>query len=191
MTADNFAALCKVRYGADGDKAAAAAKYHALYTTGDFEKLKSATAKDSSATGQTMTAMALIEQGQADQAVKALPSDLDSEDKELFYFALSIAYHQSGNEPAATQWRTRGIETLQHGGTDESQAAELLTRGAPPARADIEDVAIPPQIKALILTVLMQEYPQSRSQFGDFARELNVEQGFPHHLIQRVAASAQ
>jgi len=191
MTADSFAALCKVRYGSAGDKVAAAAKYHALYATADFDKLKSAAATDSSPAGQMTTTMALIEQGQVDAAAKALPSDLDSEDKVLFYFALAIAYHQSGNETAAAQWRTRGIETLQHGDGEGAQAAALLTRDAPPTRAEVEEVAIPPQTKAIILTVLMQEYPQSRSQFGDYARELNVEQGFPHHLIQRVVASAQ
>lgn len=188
--ADNFAALCRVKYGAAGDKVAAAAKYRALYLSGDFDKLKSTAAKDTSSAGQTVIAMALIEQGQADAAAKALPSDLDSDDKELFYFALSIAYHQSGNETAAAQWRARGIETLEAGNNEETQAASLLTRGEPPTRTEVEDVAVPPQIKSVILTVLIEEYPQSRSQLGDLARTLNVEQGFPHHLVQRATASA-
>jgi hypothetical protein len=191
MAADNFAALCKVRYGAAGDNIAAAVKYRALYTTADFDKLKSIAAKDSSPAGKRVRFIASVEQGEADAGAKALPADLDSEDTELFYFALAIAYHESGNETAAAQWRARGIDALQQGGSDEIQAAGLLTRDTAPSRAEVEDVAIPPQIKAALLTVLMQQYPQSPAQFGAFARELNVEQGFPHHLIQRVAASAQ
>jgi tetratricopeptide (TPR) repeat protein len=190
MAADNFAALCKVRYGSSGDKVAAAAKYRALYTSADFEKLKSVAAKDASSAGQSVMAMALIEQGQPDAAAKALPVDLDSDDQELFYFALAIAYHQSGNETAAAQWRSRGIETLENGNYEEIEAASLLTRGASPTRAEVENVSIPPQIKAVILTVLIQEYPQSRAQLGELARALNMEQGFPHHLIQRATAAA-
>ena len=190
MTADHFVALCKVRYGAAGDKVAAAAKYRALYTAADFEKLKTAAAKDSSSAGETVRAIAFIEEGQPDAAVKALPADLDSDDKVLFYFSLAIVYHQSGNETAAAQWRARGIETLERGSDEETQAALLFTRGTLPTRAEAEEVTIPPNVKALILTLLLQEYPESRAQLGDLARGLNVEQGFPHHLVQRLTAGA-
>jgi hypothetical protein len=115
---------------------------------------------------------------------------LDSDDQELFYFSLAIAYHQSGNETAAAQWRARGVQMLERGNSEETQVASLLTRGTPPTRAEAEEITIPPHIKAVILTLLLQEYPPSRAELGDLARILNVEQGFPHHLIQRVASSA-
>jgi hypothetical protein len=187
---DDFVRLCQSRYGSDGDQLVSAVRYHVYYAIGDFEKLKIAAMKDQSAAGRIVMAMALVEQGKIDDAAKALPQEMDSDDRELFCFVLAIAYRQTGNETAATQWRSRGVELLQHGNQEETEAAGLFTRGVPPTRADAEGVTVPPELKAVILTVLSQDFPQARAELAEFARQMNVGRGFPCHILRRATAKA-
>ncbi len=186
--ANNFTALCKSRYGANGDNLARVISYHAYYAAADFDRLRSASAIDQSPSGRINTAMALIEKGQPDAAAKALPPEMDSDDEEMLCLALAITYHQNGNEVAAAQWSSRAANLLEHGNSDDMQAAALLKRGTAPPRAELENIALLPALKAAIVTELAMEYPHSRAELLAFARELNIERGFPYHLVQRVAA---
>jgi len=187
IAANKFIALCKSRYGASEDKLASAVNYHTYYAVGDFDKLKSASAKDTSPGGRMVQALALIEQGQPNEAAKVLPPEMDSDDEELLCLGLAITYHQSGDEASATRWRLRAVGVLERGNTDERQAALLLSRGAAPSRTDVEDVAVMPLLKSAIVTELAFEYPSSRPELMEFARQLNVQRDFPHYLIQRIA----
>lgn len=187
--ADNFVALCKSRYADEsGQELIDATRFHTWYAVGDFKALKSAAATNKSSAGQTVSAMALIEEGQPDEAARLLPAQMDTDDREILYFSLAIAYRLNGNDTAAAQWRSKGIELLKQGNEDECAAAELFGHSAGPSRAQAEDVTISPQLKAVLLTELSQEYSQSRTELAAYARTMNVNRGFPYHLVQRVTA---
>ena len=187
-SATDFASLCRRRYGAAGKMLVSEIQYHTYYAVGDFEKLKASAANDDSTAGRGALASALIEQGRVDEAVKKLPPEMSSEEKEIFAFALAAAYRQNDNETAAAQWQSRGIELLQNGTGDAVQAANLLRRGTAPTRAEAESLALPPQIKAVLLASLAQQFPQARADLAGLARDLNVQRLFPFHLVRRVAA---
>ena len=190
--ADNFVALYKSRYGDEGGQDLfTATKYHTWYALGDLNALKSAAATNNSPAGHSVFARVLIEQGQPDEAVKVLPAQMDSDDKEIFYFSLAIAYHMDGNNAAAAQWRSKGVELLKHGNEDECAAAALFSGTTPPTRSQVEDVTISPQLKAVLLTELSQEYSQNRAELAAYARTMNVGRSFPYYLVQRVTAQAQ
>ena len=186
--ADSFIKLCRTRYGSRGEMLISAVQYRACYAAGEFEKLKSVATNDQSAAGRTMLAVALIELGQVDEAVKNLPAEMNAEEKQFFMSAIAVAYRQSGNEAAARQWQSRAIEGLQAGNEDFNQAAALLLRSTLPTRSEWENVAIPPQLKTVMLAGLCQQSPQARTELAGFARELNVERMFPFYLVRRVIA---
>jgi tetratricopeptide (TPR) repeat protein len=186
---DKFATTCKSRYESAGDALALHVRYHALYAIGNMDKLKALAAGDTTEAGRMTEAMALIEQGQPDEAAKILPTDLDEDDLQLFSFALAIVYREHGNDTAAAQWRAKGIKSLQAGREDDVEAASLLSRDSAPTRAELEDITTSPQLKAIMLTLLSQQYPNSRADLLKFAAQMNVERAFPFHLVKRLAGS--
>lgn len=188
-TCDGFVKLCHGQYGSDADPLANAAQYHAFYAAGEFDKMKALAMTDKSDTAKWIQAISLIERGQIDEAVKALPSEMDVQDHTVFCLVIAVAYAHSGNETAAAQWRSRGIDALGRGNEDSVQAANLMKRGTPPTHQELADLAISPKMKAVICVVLAQEYPQARGELTGFARKLNADRTFPYHLIQRASDS--
>ena len=188
---NEFAKLFRARHGTEGEAVVNVVQYHTYYAVGDFDKLKSATQKDSSPSGRTTQAVTLIEQGHADEAVTLLPADLDGDEKVVFAFALSLVYRQQGNETAAASWRQKGIEALEAGDMDSVVAAKILKRGVPPALTEAQNMNIQPQVKAIMFAMLSQEYPQARAELAGVARNANAEHSFPYQLVQRVASISQ
>jgi tetratricopeptide (TPR) repeat protein len=186
----DFARRCRAKFHQEGEFLANAIQYRACYGAGNFEKLKTAANADRTAAGRLALASAMIEQGQVDAAVKLLPPNMDSDDSENFQLAIAVAYRQSGNSAAAEQWQQRFVESLQNGNGSSVQAAGLLTRSTPPTRKEVEDVAIPPQLKATLLAALCQQHPQARAELAGLARELNVERVFPFYLVRNVTGQA-
>ena len=126
-----------------------------------------------------------------DEAVKNQPKEMEAEEKTIFLLGVAVAYRAAGNPTAAAEWQARAVEVLRAGNEDFVQAAALLTRTTAPTRSEVESVALPPQIKAVLLASLAQQFPQARTELAGFARELNVERVFPFHLVRRVTAASQ
>lgn len=191
QTCNKFINLVRANDGSSADPELNGFQYHTLYAVGDFDHLKSAAQSDSTRTGRTALTVALLEQGHPDEAAKILPGDLDEEDNELFSFAFAVLYRQNGNADAAATWRSRGIEALLHSNADAAHAAAVLQRGMPPTRAEAESFILYPQVKAMVLAMLLQEYPQARADLADLALKSNAELGFPSHLVHRLASAGQ
>ena len=166
-----------------------AAEYHLRYAVGDFERLQSACAKDRSVVGRLSLAEALVEQGKVDEAFSSLPPATPEEERALFLLAMAVACRQNGQAAAAAQWQARAIELLRQGNGNSVALADALSRGTPPSRAEAEEMEASPQVKAIIMAGLSQQYPQARVELASFARELNVYPVFPHHLVSRVTAA--
>lgn len=188
-TASSFVRACRSKYGKAGERLESLIYYHAYYITSDFKKLESTAAQDSTPEGKVTLAVALLEQGRADEAAKTLPPATPAQERLIFDFALADAYHEVGNESASSNWRSRGIELLEKGSLDEVAAAALLKRDAAPTRAEAEVLSINPTLKALILIGCAQQHPQSGTELIRFARDLNSTRTFPHHFVQRLASA--
>ncbi len=191
LASAKFISLCQSEFGAAGDDTIHAIQYHVYYALGDFNKLNAIAAKERSAEGQTVSAIALIEQGRVDDAVKILPKIGNGGEKAMFSYAIAAAYIRSGNPDAASQWRQRGIEALRLGNQDWAQAADLLKRGTAPTRAEMESLDLAPELKAIMLAELCQEFPQARAELAGFARSLNTNRGFPYHLVRSIISEVQ
>src|SRR4029077_15483126 len=76
-----FQRACNAKYKSAGQALINTIYYHTLYAIGDFATLNTETEKDQSATGREMLAAALIEQGQALEAIKVLPAEIEGDDK--------------------------------------------------------------------------------------------------------------
>jgi tetratricopeptide (TPR) repeat protein len=182
-----FASRFRSRYGSAGQDLINTVEWRAYYAIGDFEKLNSAALSDRSAAGRAFVAAASIELGEVDEAIKRLPEELSLDEREIFLFAIAVAYRLKGDEARASQWQSRGTQLLQNGNGDAVQAAAVLSRGSPPSHEEAQSIDLSPQVKAIIFTALSQQYPQARSELAGWARELNVERTFPYHLVRRVS----
>jgi hypothetical protein len=102
--------------------------------------------------------------------------------------ALSNAFYLAGNPQAASQWRDRACEVFEKGGHDEQRSAALL-RGQQPATSEaLNEIALPPRVKAQVVAALTWIDPERSTQLAAFARQLNVSRIPPHRLVEAVLA---
>ena len=101
---------------------------------------------------------------------------------------IAVAFEAGGKATDAAEWRTRAIKGLADGNSDYVRSAELLQRGTEPAATELDDLILPANLKAIVLTALAQKHSARRAELGAAARRFNVERYYPYHLIQRVTA---
>jgi len=187
----SFAGTCRSQYGSDGDQVARPVEYEARYALGDFDQLKSLAMADRSSQGRAALAEALVELGQPQEAAKTLPADLNWEERGIFWIALAVASRDRGDAQAAAEWKSQAIRHLEQKGGSSFETARLLRQINPPTRDQLDALVLPPEVKAVLLAMLSQEYPPARTELAGFARQLNVSRTFPYHLVHRVTAETR
>ena len=165
-----------------------ALRYHLLYAAGDFVELEKLAAADRSPVGRRSHFCALLEQGRVAEAVKVDPSAAADAPDPFHLLTMAVAWRQAGQSGEAERWQERALTALEKGDEDFVRAAALLRRVAPPTSAELDDVILPVDSKALLLVALAQKHPSERAALAAAARRLNVRREFPYHFIQRVAA---
>jgi tetratricopeptide (TPR) repeat protein len=102
---------------------------------------------------------------------------------------LSIGWRMAGDEPRATECRTKACERLDAGLPDGRQIAAILRAGADAKWEDIESLSIEPERKATLLIALAQQSPARQDQLLALAEKLNYARLFPRHFHERAIAA--
>jgi len=157
----------------------------AYYAVGDFTGLQKAAAQQTTPAARTLEAEALIELGRVNEATKLLTEKDEEADRPLLALAVMLAFRQAGDERAAAQWEAICTQLLTDGDEDYRRAGKLLQRLTPPSTQDLQELVVMPQLKSALLANLALKHPARRAEFAALSRQLNVENSFPHHLIQR------
>jgi len=187
----NFQIACRKKYGTSAQKLTDTIRYHTLYAIGDLAGLEKAAADDNTPSGREVLVAALIEQGRMAEAAQRLSSGSDDEDQVVLMVAMAVACRQAGQPAEAEKWQGQMVAELQKGNEDFVAAARLFRPGAAPDPAAVQEVNLPPRMKAVLIALLSQQYPEHRSELATLARRLNVERNFPFHLVRRVTAEAR
>ena len=129
----------------------------------------------------------LLEQGRVAEALKANPADPEDswEESGIYALVVSLAWSLERNTAEAGQWRDRAITALETGNADAWRAAQLLRRDVASTEAELDAVYLAANSKAILLACLSVRHPARRDVLASAARRLNVERGFPYHLLQR------
>ena len=169
----------------DARETADVLRRHALYATGDFAALEKASPRNGSAQVKSDFAHSLIEQGRLLEAVKALPPSDDNANQLIDTLALAIVSRQSGDTAQADHWLAQSREMLANGNEDDVQASLLLSATEPPSLSEARELALRPQLKAILLLAVTTWHPETRAELTPLIRQLNVERTFPFHLVRR------
>ena len=175
------------RYGKDGQALADAADYDLAYMLGDFAGLEKMARRDSSPAGQRHLCFALIEQDRLEEAAQLLPMTNAEIDDPLELLALGLAWRVRGNSGEAVKWLDRASVLLRAAG-DRARMADLLSGRLEPTAEVVDPILLAPAAKALLLANFAYASPNHRAELVAVARRLNVERGFPFHLVQRATA---
>ena len=177
------------KLGEDGKEAAAGVRRHAWYALGDFAALEKA-ARGGTPADAVTRAQALIELGRLAEAGKALPAQGD--DEELFgeKLMLAAAWHAAGNAPEADRWLALARKVLTTGNQDYARINAWLGDATPPTVASAQEVALPPRLKAMVLTAVIAWHPEARAELAPLIRRLNAERIFPFQFMQRATLPA-
>jgi hypothetical protein len=152
------------------------------YSKGDFAALEKAALEDKDGTGQLTLFHALTELGRMEEAAKVEPGEgLDPFD----LLAVSLAWEQAGNTAEAARWRTKGIQLLKEGNSDEVSAGKLMESNSAPGLGAVDEIGLQASRKSILLTVLGRQHPSMKAELFARARQLNVMRTFPHHLLAR------
>ena len=157
-----------------------------LYAVGDFAELEKWTKSDTSAAGRLAYGQALIEQGRVKE-VLALRGLEGNEENEFWLLAVAVALHDAGDKAGAADWLQKAVAAMKEGQEELEQVAGLLSGSTLPSRSELENVALPPNNKALVLVALGQRHPEAAGALAGEAKRFNVDPRFPHHLVQHVA----
>jgi len=162
---------------------------HLLYVTGDFATLEKETANAKDESSKYAHFVALVELGRFDEAMKVIPFDEKGLVNPFHFLDVAIALRAAGKADESSRWLARGIELLDKGDGDTSRAAAVLRKTTPPSVAELEDIAMPPESKAIVVATLAQMHAGSHGEFAALARKLNIAAGYPHHLIETAMAA--
>ncbi|MSU58496.1 MAG: tetratricopeptide repeat protein [Pedosphaera sp.] len=162
---------------------------HVLYLTGDFATLEreSALARDNDA--KFTRFVALIELGRIEEAIQLVPLDAKGYTNPLHFLDAAIALRAAGNATEAARWLARALELMDQGDSDTARAAALLRKTTPPTAAELDDIAMPAESKAIVVATLAQLHPGARAELAALARKLNIVPGYPQHLIAQAMAA--
>ena len=162
---------------------------HWLYASGDFAGLEKQARTDRSPAGRTALFQALVEQGRIAEGIKVLqPPDLEEAEEPFHLLTIAIAFAAAGDSAQADQWRARAVKALAEGDLDYARSAKLLQRQTEPSQAELDDLVLPANLKAIVLAALAQQHSATRAELSAAARRFNVTRYYPYHLIQRVTA---
>jgi tetratricopeptide (TPR) repeat protein len=185
---DAFQRAASADNAASAREAVTALRRHLLYALGDFPALEKSATGDRSPGASNNLFYALAEQGRLAEAVKIHPLDEPDENDPFHYLAIGIAWRLAGDANEATRWQAHALKLLDEGEADWTRAAGLLRRATVPAQAELDDIILPPNSKAILFAALAQQYPAKRAEFAAAARRLNVSRSYPYHLLQRATA---
>lgn len=161
-----------------------------LYETRDFAGLEKHCANDRSPAGRMGLFQARLELGRVAEALQAYRDGFGAEDTQPGAFALSVAlaWRLAGQEAEARDWQERAAAALAAGDADHQRAAALLRAADPPQDGEVADLALVPDVKALLVACLARQHPARYAALAAVARTLNVERDFPYHLVARAVA---
>jgi hypothetical protein len=157
-----------------------------LYAAGDFAGLERH-ARGRGEDGKTELFQALVEKGSLAEAEKVFPTSDTSQLDPYHCLVLSLAWHLAKDTARANAWRERATAAFNLGDTDDTLAAGLLRRATPPTSAELNELIVHPRGKSILLAMLAVLH--SNPAFAASARQFNLDHGFPHHLVERAAAT--
>ena len=119
--------------------------------------------------------------------MKAKPAEPGESGDEagIYPLVVALAWNLGGNAAEASQWQERAITAMEAGNADYWRAAQLLRSASEPTQAELDAVYFPANAKSILLAYLSMRHPARRADLASAARQLNVERGFPYHLLQR------
>jgi tetratricopeptide (TPR) repeat protein len=186
-----FERAATARNRASAGEAVNALRRQLLYANGDFAALEKSAAGDRSPNASNYLFWALVEQGRLAEAVKIHPLSDPGEDNPFHFLTVAIAWRLGGNEDEAGRWRARALKLLEIGEADWKRAAVLLGRVADPTQAELDDIVLPVNSKAILLMALAQRHPAMRTELFAASRHFNVSRSFPYHLLRRAGEDAR
>jgi hypothetical protein len=101
----------------------------------------------------------------------------------------SVAWELAGNGREAAAWREKAAAACDRGDIQMQRAAALLRAAGPPTAGQLDAAVLPPHIKCLLLTALVQRFPQQKSALSPLAKKLNVGRMPPYQLVRQVVES--
>jgi hypothetical protein len=128
---------------------------------------------------QTMLATGRVKDAADDEALKEALTDPWNA------LAVSIAWSVASDSGKACSWREKAAAALDRLDADSKRAARLLRVANPPGKAQLDDVALNPFHKSLLVVALIDRFPQDKASLAPIARNLNVGRYPPYHLVHR------
>jgi tetratricopeptide (TPR) repeat protein len=172
---------CRQHYNRAVPEISNSLRYRILYANGDLGTLAKLCERDRTEDGLGARIWTLVEQGNLDDAVKALPRE-DTKDP-YFFLTLSLSAQLSGKTDEAARWRMRALKHLSS--EDNRPVAEMLTSNQPLTSDGINKLILSPNAKAIVLANLAMLHPERRAELIEAARKFNVERAFPYQLLKR------
>ena len=156
-----------------------------LYLKGDFQTmLKKARSRQDPEARNWLLYSIHLELGdlkRADAALCKAGEEPDPDDCLL----MSLGWRQKGDAARAAAWRQKAVESYRGGSLDTKAVAELLKKGDGLTLADVDEIAMAPWDKSIVLTALAAECPSQRSGLLERARKLNYGPLVPHRVLKR------
>jgi tetratricopeptide (TPR) repeat protein len=184
-----FDRACRALHVPGAAAAIAVMRRHGLYAVGDFVELEKDASGDTSPAGRKALIEALLEQGRLDEALKL--RGLPEKDDLTHALAFAVAFNHAGDQKNAAVRLNEAVQMMERADADTFRALSIFNKPTVPTTAELEDVELPPQIKAIFLTALFQKHKETHKELASFARRLNVQRVFPYHLVQRVTEESR
>jgi hypothetical protein len=152
---------------------------------GQFENLADQVANSSVPADARLHFFAKLETNQ----LAEVPTTIPPEEAKYWELCRSLVAHRLGDEAVATTARDAALALLDRGNDDDWAVADVLRQGAAAQWEDVEDLAVVPQFKVILLVTLARETAELRTRALDLADKLNFDLEFPHYLIAREIAA--
>ncbi len=160
-----------------------------FYAVGDFGALEKLGRAGKDENDKSALFYALIEEGRMDEAMRIYP--MDKVVNPAVMISVSLAWRLAGKNDEAQKWQAPAVASLQSGGGDSLRAANLLEGKTAPTPAEVDEVELPPQFKAILLADLAVMHPERRDELAGQSRRLNVDRSFPYHLVNRATGEVK
>ena len=158
---------------------------HLLYVTGDFPALERHASKEVTNASRKALFEAYMEQSKLKEALQIYPLN-DRQITDPYHFlAVTVALRLANQPEEAEKWQAVAIALLKTKDSDASRVADVLSKQTPPTAEELDELAVTPKLKAIIVTVLAQKFPALQSDLEARASTLNTELDYPHYLIAR------
>jgi hypothetical protein len=172
-----------------GDPDGQQARSHALadiaYCRGDVAECLRQLEKVGSDTARFQAAVIAGKLEEARQAIAHPTSGPAGVRDNREHLVLALAASLAGNSSLSQSELATGIDSLRANGREERTAASWLAGEAEPKPGEPTELALTPELKALILPLVAQRWPDRRDECLALARKLNFDRRFPHLLIAR------